>query len=341
MADTTFIDYSTVVPAAWLNDVNDLTYSGQFPLTTQSWGLGAVPLTYASQGVNGYIYNAANTGAVDSNGLLRIQSVNRNANIQLISVATGTASYSWLNQAGTFVGDMQYAYSVGDILWRTTPAGVPTEVMRLTSAGFLGINVVPLTRFHIKSTSSEGFRHESTIARGSGGNYMSFYDPTGRKGYIGYGGSVDDFYVYNELSGLISFGTVGVERLRIGITGAVAVTSATGTLGYGTGSGGTVTQATSKSTTVILNKGTGQITMNAASLAAGTSISFILSNNLVEQTDLVICHRGNNSGGDRTYRVEVDRVATSSVVITVTNLTGGALAEAVVINFALIKGVTS
>ena len=41
-------------------------------------------------------------------------------------------------------------------------------------------------------------------------------------------------------------------------------------IGYAAGAGGTVTQATNKSTTVVLNKTTGQITMNAASLAAGT-----------------------------------------------------------------------
>lgn len=111
-----------------------------------------------------------------------------------------------------------------------------------------------------------------------------------------------------------------------------------GVIGYAAGSGGTVTQLTSKSTTVVLNKTVGQITMNNASLAAGASISFIVTNSLVTQTDVVICHRGNNFGGDRNYRVETDRVATSSIVITVTNLSAGALAEAVVINFAVIKG---
>lgn len=30
MADTTFVDQQTVVPASWLNDVNDFTYSGEF-----------------------------------------------------------------------------------------------------------------------------------------------------------------------------------------------------------------------------------------------------------------------------------------------------------------------
>ena len=31
MADTTFVDNQTVIVAAWLNDVNDLTYSKTFP----------------------------------------------------------------------------------------------------------------------------------------------------------------------------------------------------------------------------------------------------------------------------------------------------------------------
>ena len=48
---------------------------------------------------------------------------------------------------------------------------------------------------------------------------------------------------------------------------------ATTGIGYATGAGGTVTQATSKSTAVILNKLTGAITMNAASQAARRSRS--------------------------------------------------------------------
>lgn len=47
------------------------------------------------------------------------------------------------------------------------------------------------------------------------------------------------------------------------------VVDASGGIGYQAGSGGAVMQATSKGTSVTLNKPSGQITMNNAALAAG------------------------------------------------------------------------
>lgn len=48
-------------------------------------------------------------------------------------------------------------------------------------------------------------------------------------------------------------------------------------IGYSSAAQGTVTQATSKSTGVTLNKSMGKITMNAASLGAGASVTFTLT----------------------------------------------------------------
>lgn len=115
-----------------------------------------------------------------------------------------------------------------------------------------------------------------------------------------------------------------------------------GGLGYGTGSGGTVTQATNKSTTVTLDKTNGKITMNAASLAGGASVAFALSNSTIAASDVLICERSNvSSAGDNAYDVKVDRIASTAAVIVLKNNTGGALAEAVTLNFAVIKAVTS
>ena len=58
-------------------------------------------------------------------------------------------------------------------------------------------------------------------------------------------------------------------------------------IGYGLGAGGTVTQATSKSTAVTLNKPCGQITMNAASLAPGAAVQFNVLNSLMSRYDNV------------------------------------------------------
>jgi len=75
----------------------------------------------------------------------------------------------------------------------------------------------------------------------------------------------------------VDFYTNSVARMRIDSSGNILNTSSGG-LGYGTGSGGTVTQATSKTTNVTLNKTNGKITMNNASLGAGASATFGLLN---------------------------------------------------------------
>jgi hypothetical protein len=131
----------------------------------------------------------------------------------------------------------------------------------------------------------------------------------------------------------------GVVRLTVDSSGNILNVSSGG-LGYGTGSGGSVPQTANKSTGVTLSKTSGQITMNAAALAAGATVSFAVSNATVASTDTVIAHVG-GTGFGASYTVLVNFVAGASFGIRVTNITGGSLAEAVVINFAVIKAVTA
>lgn len=112
-----------------------------------------------------------------------------------------------------------------------------------------------------------------------------------------------------------------------------------GTFGYSTGSGGTVTQLTSKSTAVTLNKPSGQITMNNAALAAGASVFFQVNNSLISTSGDTVLVGGLWSSFDPiNYRIEAVRIAGGSFTIRVTNITGVSLSEALVINFAIIKG---
>ena len=112
---------------------------------------------------------------------------------------------------------------------------------------------------------------------------------------------------------------------------------ATEEIGYASGAQGTVTQATDKTTGVTLNKSAGRITMNAASLAANTAVSFTLTNSLISTNDAIIV---NVSGGATAaaYTTYISSMAAGSAVVTLRNLTSGALAEAVVLNFAIIHG---
>ena len=117
------------------------------------------------------------------------------------------------------------------------------------------------------------------------------------------------------------------------------VISSTGKHGYATGAGGTVTQATSKATAVTLSKSTGQITLNAAALAADTTVSFTLTNTVIEAGDILIMNHI-SAGTAGSYLLNAQSAA-GSASINVRNITAGSLSEAIVIAFAVIKAVTA
>jgi hypothetical protein len=108
-------------------------------------------------------------------------------------------------------------------------------------------------------------------------------------------------------------------------------------IGYATGAQGTVTQATSKSTGVTLNKSAGQITMSDAALNTLTNVTFTLTNSTLSAKDVLIL----NVSGAATagaYNCWVSSMSAGSATITLRNISGSSLSEAVVINFAIIHG---
>jgi len=148
------------------------------------------------------------------------------------------------------------------------------------------------------------------------------------------------FYINNNETNAAAFTAFYVgasERMRIDSSGNVLVVNPAG-LGYGTGSGGTVTQATDKSTAVTLNKPTGQITMNNAALLPATSVFFDVNDSLVAATDNVLLTLSNFSALNYTIKCFV---AAGKFTVILKNETAGSLSEAVVFNFAIIKGATS
>ena len=132
-----------------------------------------------------------------------------------------------------------------------------------------------------------------------------------------------------------------IDRITLDPAGNVLVTG-TGGLGYGLGSGGMVTQLTSKATEVTLNKPTGQIIVNNAALAAGAEVSFTINNSLVSPSGDTILVGGLWSSTDPiSYRIELAKTSVTSFIIRVTNITGVSLSESLIINFILIKGANS
>lgn len=127
---------------------------------------------------------------------------------------------------------------------------------------------------------------------------------------------------------------IGVAYEDQNIIGADSVLS-DGVLGYTAAAQGTVTQATSKSTAVTLDRSAGQITMNNAALGAATNVTFTLNNSLISANDIVILNVASGATAGA-YNCWVSGLSAGSATITVRNISAGSLSEAVVINFALI-----
>ncbi len=113
---------------------------------------------------------------------------------------------------------------------------------------------------------------------------------------------------------------------------------ATEEIGYSAAAQGTVTQLTSKSTAVTLNKSMGRITMNNASLATATNATFTLNNSMISANDTVILTISGGQATPGSYNAFANALDTGTVSITLRNISGGSLSEAVVINFCVLHG---
>ena len=139
----------------------------------------------------------------------------------------------------------------------------------------------------------------------------------------------------------------GVVALVQGINGSVlynnAGYSAGGNLGYGitTGTfgyianGGSVTQATNKSTGIALTASCGRITMNNENLSPGIAVTFTMTNGSISANDLLILNHV--SGGTAGSYALNAQCSAGSANINVTNIGLTTLGEAIVVGFAVIK----
>ena len=147
-------------------------------------------------------------------------------------------------------------------------------------------------------------------------------------------------------SGNISACTSTSMALTTPVIGAATGTSltATGTIvstgtagvGYATGAGGAVTQITSRTTGVTLDKTAGAITLVSAAGSA-TAATFTVTNSTVAATDVIIL---NQKSGTDLYDLMVTAVAAGSFNLTF-RTTGGTTTETPVLNFAVIKAVAA
>jgi hypothetical protein len=107
-------------------------------------------------------------------------------------------------------------------------------------------------------------------------------------------------------------------------------------LGYTVAAQGSVTQDTSKSTAVTLNKSAGTVTMNGAQLNATTSVNFTLNNSYLSANDAIILSIVSGTATPGSYTLWVTGISAGAATITLRNITAGNLSESVVFNFVIV-----
>ncbi len=102
-----------------------------------------------------------------------------------------------------------------------------------------------------------------------------------------------------------------------------------------------MTQLTDKSTGVSIDKLSGRVTTANSALNAGTRATFRVTNTSVVATDLVHAWKVGGAGTNNAYSIEVTDVRGGSFDVTIENITGGSLSEAIIIGFCVFKTAVS
>jgi len=232
------VSSGTLIDANWanntLNDLaNEVTDSlsrsaegGMLAPLRLTDGVQATPsLAFTNEPSTGLYRAGTNDAWFVSGGNQVMQFTSSGVVGRLAAGAVGTPSL-------TFFGDLNTGLwsPAADTLAASTGG---SERLRVDSSGNLGIGTSsPGARLHSKSSLAENTRIEGTTARGGGNVYASFYDPTGRKGYFGYSGVDDSFNMVNEMNAYMSFGTNGIERMRLDSSGNLGIGTASPTVRF-------------------------------------------------------------------------------------------------------------
>lgn len=158
-------------------------------------------------------------------------------------------------------------------------------------------------------------------------------------------GEVGTLAAQNADNVSITGGSIQDVNFTGSFTGITSITSqsfkTTNDIGYTTGAGGAVTQITSRTTGVTLNKPSGQITLVAGSISGLSTQEFTLTNSFIAATDVVLASFGAGLTASQ-YDVTVTATAAGSCNIAVHNVNNTATpTDTPVINFVVFKGVNS
>lgn len=338
--NTTLSDIATALTASIANDgqttpVANLPMGG-FKLT----GLGDA--TVANDAIryngalgtpsSGTVTNLTGTASININGTVgaTTPAAGSFTTATLAAGAVGTPSLTTTGDTNTGV----WFPAADTIAWST--GGI--ERLRVDANGSItGTVTAGAEAFKISSdTASVNSRHRlNTTSATSSVAYCLSNSNGGVNTQVSLvlgGSGSTSFYVNQSAAADSVSGTQSLSLFTDGTIAQVAVAP----LGYGTGSGGTVTQATSRTTGVTLNKPTGAITLFTAAGSA-TATTFTVTNSLISATDTVVL---SVKSATNVYIAFVTAVAAGSFNVTFWT-TGGTASDAPVINFALMKGVAA
>lgn len=215
-----------------------------------------------------------------------------------------------------------------------------SERLRIDTSGRVGVGVSP------SPWVSNSIDVNSLGLNGDGSNFAitncAYYDGAWKykngNAATSFQSNLGSFSFYNAPSGTINTTISFLERFRIDGPNSLVLAPNCNGIGYAGGSGGFVVQATSKSTSVTLNKATGYIETHNAALAANTTVVFQLNNSLIGQFDVIVLNTVGGIASPESYNVWAG-IGTSGVAqICIRNITGSSRSEVLTLKFAIIKG---
>lgn len=250
---------------------------------------------------------------------------------------------SWLQQMGAAsVVALGGATGAQIALHRNNGGVVVPSGVQLGSIGFGGI--INATTGDTAITSAIRGRSEeifSDTTRGSG--VEIFTTAVGTSVFAAVAGltGAGQLYVGATFAGaLFTVSAAGAIAAASLVSSGSILANGGGAVGYGTGAGGTVVQATNKTTGVLLDENCGEITVNAVgTINAGATSSFTLTNNKITAGDLLIVNHI-STGTLGAYTIDA-ACAAGSATIRITNRTGGSLTEGLLLRFYVARGVTA